>query len=150
MLKGMIREAPCVRSLVRGRLGECLRGLASGPIASAVLPAVRELDDDRARSYGDIVYRSLNEAARKALDAMMKGYEYQSDLAKKYVAQGIEQGVAQGEAKALLALLRARGFAVSEAARERILAQKDPERLERWVQKAAVATSLDEILDEPS
>jgi len=34
------------------------------------------------------VYNSLNEAARRALEAMMKGYQYQSDFAKKYVAQG--------------------------------------------------------------
>jgi hypothetical protein len=38
--------------------------------------------------YGDLVLHSLNEAARQALEAMMKGYEYQSDFAKKYVAQG--------------------------------------------------------------
>ena len=129
-----------------------------GPIASAVLPAVRDLDDDRARFYGDIVYNSLNEAARKALDAMMKGYEYQSDFAKKYVAQGIElgieqgieRGLVQGEAKALLAVLRVRGIALPEPVRERISAEKDIERLERWLQRAAVATSLDGVLDEPS
>src|SRR5436309_5216412 len=57
-------------------------------IAATVLPAIRGLDDDRARLYYDLVYNSLNEAARRALEAMMKGYEYQSDFAKKYVAQG--------------------------------------------------------------
>ena len=57
-------------------------------IAAAVLPAILGLDDDRARFYCDLVYNSLNEAARRALEAMMKGYEYQSDFAKKYVAQG--------------------------------------------------------------
>jgi hypothetical protein len=36
-------------------------------IASAVLPAVQGLDDDRARLYYDLVYNSLNEAARHAL-----------------------------------------------------------------------------------
>jgi hypothetical protein len=81
---------------------------------------------------------------------MMKGYEYQSELAKKYVALGRDQGRTEGEAHALLTVLRARGIAVPDAARERILAQKDPERLERWLQKAATAPSLDEVLDEPS
>ena len=51
-------------------------------IAGAVLPAVRDLDDDRARFYYDLVVNSLNDAARRALEAMMKGYEYQSDFAK--------------------------------------------------------------------
>ncbi len=102
------------------------------------------------RFYGDLVLNSLNESARRALEAMMKGYEYQSDFAKKYVALGRDQGRAEGEAHALLTVLRARGIAVPDGARERILAQKDPELLERWLQKAATAPSLDEVLDEPS
>src|SRR5215470_13554786 len=50
-------------------------------IATAVLPAVARLDDERARFYGDLVLNSLNEATRRALETMMKGYEYQSDFA---------------------------------------------------------------------
>ncbi len=38
-------------------------------IAAAVLPAIRELDDDRVKLYYDLVYNSLNEAARRALEA---------------------------------------------------------------------------------
>lgn len=115
-------------------------------IAAAVLPAIRSLDDDRARLYYDLVYNSLNEAARRALEAMMKSYEYQSDFAKKYVAQGR----AEGTAHALLTVLQARGMAVPDAVRERILAQQDPERLERWLKKAAVAASVAAVLDEPN
>ena len=115
-------------------------------IASAVLPALRGLDDERGRFYCDLVYTSLNEAARRSLETMMKGYEYQSDFAKKYVAQG----EARGEAKALLVTLRARGFAVPDAVRERILAQTDQECLELWLQKAVVAASLADVLGEPS
>lgn len=123
-------------------------------IAAAALPAIRGLDDERARFYYDLVYNSLSEAARRALEAMMKGYEYQSDFAKKYVAQGRDEGRdegrVEGEARALLTVLQARGIAVPEGARERILAQKDPERLERWLHKAATAPSLAEVLDDPS
>jgi hypothetical protein len=39
---------------------------------------------------------------------------------------------------------------VPDAVRERILAEKDPARLERWHQRAIVAASIAEILDEPS
>jgi hypothetical protein len=120
------------------------------------------------------VYNSLNEAARRTLETMMKGYEYQSDFAKKYVAQGRAEGLTEGltkgltegltkglteglakgrteeAARAVLTVLRARGFAVPDAARERILAQKDPERLERWLEKAAVAASVTAVIDEPN
>jgi hypothetical protein len=127
-------------------------------IAAAVLPAIHELDDDRVRLYYDLVYNSLNDAARRALETTMKGYEYQSDFAKKYVAQGRTEGLTEGLAKgraeeaarALLTVLRARGIMVPEAARERILSQKDPERLELWLEKAAVAASVAAVLDDPS
>jgi hypothetical protein len=119
-------------------------------IAAAVLPVVRALDDERARFYGDLVLSCLNDAARRALEAMMKGYEYQSDFAKKYYGQGRDDGRAEEAARAVLTVLRVRGIAVPDAARERILAQKDPERLERWLEKAAVAASIAEVTDEPS
>jgi len=122
-------------------------------IAAAVLPAIRGFDDDRVKLYCDLVYNSLNEAARRALEAMMKGYEYQSDFAKKYVAQGRVEGRTEGRAeeaaRAVLTVLRVRGIAVPDAVRERILTQKDPERLERWLEKAAIATSVTAVLDEP-
>ncbi|MES1240449.1 MAG: hypothetical protein ABUT39_02415 [Acidobacteriota bacterium] len=119
-------------------------------IASAVLPAFRGLDDDRGQFYYDLVYNSLNDATRRALEAEMKGYEYQSDFARKYVAQGRVEGRADQAARDLLMVLQARGIAVSDAARERILAQKDPERLERWLEKAVVANSVAAVLDEPN
>jgi hypothetical protein len=127
-------------------------------IAAAVVPAIHGLDDDRTKLYYDLVYNSLNEGARRALEAMMKGYEYQSDFARKYVAQGRAEGLTEGRAKGraeeaarnLLTVLRARGIAVPDAVRERILTQEDPERLERWLEKAAVASSVAAVLDEPN
>ena len=88
----------------------------------------------------------------------MKGYEYQSDFAKKYVAEGLTKGITKGIAKGrtqeaahnLLTVLRVRGIAVPDAVRERILAEKEPERLERWLEKAVVATSVSAIIDEPN
>jgi len=80
----------------------------------------------------------------------MKGYEYQSDFAKKYVAEGLTQGRTEEAARALLTALRARGIAVPDTVRERILAQRDPERLERWLEKAAVAASVTAVIDEPN
>ena len=80
----------------------------------------------------------------------MKGYEYQSDFARKYVAEGHAQGRAEEAARALLTVLGARGFVVPDSVRERILAQRDPERLERWLARAAVAASITAALDEPN
>lgn len=127
--------------------GETELGMA---IACALLPVISVLDEERARFHLDLLLESLGTATRRALEATMKGYEYKSDFAKKYVAEGVALGVAQGVARSLLAALRARGIPVPDAARERILAEKDPERLERWVERAVVAASITEVLDQPS
>ena len=60
------------------------------------------------------------------------------------------EGRAEEAARALLTALRVRGVAVPDAVRERILAQKDPARLESWLKRAIVAASLGDVLDEPS
>lgn len=119
-------------------------------IASALLPVLGRLDDEQARFYYDLVYDSVNEAARRALEARMKGYEYQSDFAKKYIALGRDEGRTEKAARDVLTVLRVRGIAVPDTARERVLAEKDEERLERWLEKAAVAASVDEVIGEPS
>jgi hypothetical protein len=50
----------------------------------------------------------------------------------------------------VLTVLRVRGVTVSDAARERILVEKDPARLERWHERAILAASVVDVLDEPS
>lgn len=119
---------------------------AGAAIAAAVLPAVHDLDDDRVRFYTDLVYNSLNDAARMALETMMKGYEYQSDFAKTYIGLGrVEE-----RAVAVLDALADRGLAVPEAVRDRVLAQKDPAVLRRWFRRAVTVSSAAEIFDDPS
>jgi len=63
---------------------------------------------------------------------------------------GHKEGRAEARANDVLTVLRVRGIAVPAAARKRILAQKDPERLERWHERAILAMSVAEVLDEPS
>jgi predicted transposase/invertase (TIGR01784 family) len=64
--------------------------------------------------------------------------------------EGRTEGRAEGEARALLTVLRGRGIAVPDAARERILAEKDQARLERWLEKAGTSATVTEIFDDPS
>ncbi|WP_437275390.1 DUF4351 domain-containing protein [Sorangium sp. So ce375] len=118
-------------------------------IAAAVLPAIRELDEETARFYGDLVLNSLNEAARRALEAMMKGYEYQSEFAKKYVALGRDQGRREGERAVLLRLLRARFGELPEAAIARVEGAEIA-AIEQWAERVLSAKTLAEVLDEPS
>ena len=60
------------------------------------------------------------------------------------------EGRAEEASRALLTVLRVRGIAVPDAARERILAEKDPVRLECWLERAVIADSIVQVIDEPS
>ncbi|MFT3774462.1 MAG: hypothetical protein QM820_54575 [Minicystis sp.] len=64
--------------------------------------------------------------------------------------EGLKEGRIEGEARALLTVLLGRGIAVPDEARERILAEKDPAQLERWLEKAGVVSTVVELLDQPS
>ena len=62
---------------------------------------------------------------------------------------GEKQGRTAAQARDVLTVLWVRGIKVSNAARKRILAEQDAERLDRWLQRAIVATSLAAVLDDP-
>jgi hypothetical protein len=64
--------------------------------------------------------------------------------------EGRTEGRIEEAARAVLTALRVRGILVPDEARERILAEKDPERLERWHERAILAASLAAVLDDPS
>jgi hypothetical protein len=53
-------------------------------------------------------------------------------------------------AQAVLTVFRVRGIVVPDAMRERILAEKDPAQLERWLERAILAVSVAEVFDEAS
>ncbi len=159
-------------------------------IVDAALPAFANLDDKRSGFYLDILYDSVNEAARRLLEAKMKGYVYTSPFAVKHIQlgrdlgrdegiklgrdegvklgrdegvklgrdegvklgrdEGVKLGRDEGVKLALLTVLNARRIDVPEATRERILAETDITRLERWLEQAATASTLADVLAEPS
>ena len=83
----------------------------------------------------------------------MKGYEYQSDFAKKYVAEGRkegrDEGRKEGQRDVLLRQLRRRFGELPEATIALVEAA-EPAQLEQWADRILVAATLAEVLDEPS
>ncbi|MCG8556560.1 MAG: hypothetical protein MJD61_14910, partial [Proteobacteria bacterium] len=66
-------------------------------VAVAALGALAGLDHEQALLYSDMVYGSLGEAARKALEAMdLNKYEFQSTFAKRFLARGRQEGRQEG------------------------------------------------------
>ncbi|MFL5349621.1 MAG: hypothetical protein ACJ8AT_32905 [Hyalangium sp.] len=122
-------------------------------IAQTVLAAVQGLEAERVRLYVDLALSSLREAARRALEALMKtNYEPQFPLFREWLAQGraegLQEGRHEGERVALLEVLDARGLEVDDASRQRILACGEQEQLKLWLRRAATARSVRELFEE--
>ncbi len=75
-------------------------------------------------------------------------YQYQSDFARKYYGEGIAEGKAEGKAEAVLTVLSTRGLPIDSEARSRILACKDEESLQRWLERAVSAKDANDLFRE--
>src|SRR4051812_2173806 len=64
-------------------------------------------------------------------------------------AEGRAEARAEGWAKDISTVLRVRGIEVPEAARKRILAQRDIDQLKRWHENAVLASTIEDVLDDP-
>lgn len=117
----------------------------AAPIAAAALTACETLDTHRATRYIDFIFTSLGEAARNALETFMTAhnYQYQSDFAKKYVAEGREEG-RTALCDVLTSLLEQRFGDVPPSAQERI-ADAEIQDLERWTKQVITAADLTEV-----
>lgn len=60
-------------------------------------------------------------------------------------AQGRAQGQAEAQAKSLLLILDARSIALTDELRQKITACTDSPLLNQWLQRAATATTADEV-----
>jgi hypothetical protein len=67
----------------------------------------------------------------------------------KLEAAAEARGEARGTAQAILKILEARGITVSQTQGEEILSCSDLARLSRWVVRASLATSAEEVTAEP-
>jgi hypothetical protein len=132
-------ELAVLSAMAHGRDANLERALH---IALAAQKATAGLDADRSKIYFDLIMSSLGEAARQALENMdARKYEYQSDFARRYLAQGRAEGEALGRAAGVAegrAVLIIRQLTVR-------FGTLDP-RLETRIQQASVA-ELDAIAE---
>jgi hypothetical protein len=129
-------------------------------IASAAIEASKRLDAERSRLYFDVVMRCLSENAGIALEPCMGafGFEYESDFARRYVAEGRVEGKAEGrvegkaEGKAegrvelVLKLLALRFGSLSDADKARVRGARDGE-LDAVAERVLTAHTLEEVLE---
>ena len=120
-------------------------------IASAAIVASAAIDAERSRLYLDLVLISLSKSAPEVLEATMNslGYEYQSDFARRYVAQGRAEGRVEGKTEGrvemVLKLLLLRFGPLTEAAQGRVRSAGDAQ-IDAVAERLLTAKTLQEAL----
>jgi hypothetical protein len=95
--------------------------------AEIAVAAISGLPEGLLRLYYDVILRALPAELRQRLEArMIKGYQYQSDFARKYYGQGREDGQGEGLRAAVIALARAKLKTVPADDLAKIAAVTDP------------------------
>ncbi|GAA3925421.1 hypothetical protein GCM10023085_03390 [Actinomadura viridis] len=114
-------------------------------VLEAVLHVLTSIDPAYRNRYYDLVFVALSEAARTYLEGLMSAgtYEYKSEFARGYFSEG----KLEGEANALLRVLKARGIEVEDETAERIRNCTDAAQLETWIERAVTADSVHELFD---
>jgi hypothetical protein len=113
------------------------------------------------RPHGDAPERVIAEPALPDFERQLGQRPDRTDDEKEFIVamqrswedariEGRIEGRTEARAKAVLTVLRVRGITVPDGARQRIQSQQDPEQLERWLEKAIVATSIGDVIDDPS
>ncbi|AHH15083.1 hypothetical protein NONO_c02680 [Nocardia nova SH22a] len=77
----------------------------------------------------------------------LRDYEFRSDFARHYIAEGKAEGEALGEANSVLTVLEARGVAVSDRVREVVMGCTDHEQLGKWLRRALEVNRAEDLLD---
>jgi hypothetical protein len=127
-----------------------VRIMAAGPgLADAMAELAALPPEAHERKVAEEILIHLQNALAKKPSRSPEEEEFIVKMQKTWEHARVE-GVLEANAQAVLTALRVRGLAVSEAQRKRILAEKNPARLERWLEKAIVAASVAEVFDKPS
>jgi hypothetical protein len=102
--------------------------------------AAASLDEDRLETYTHLIRAAASAAARDALEALMT-LTFKDEFIDRIKAEGKAEGIAA----MLLRVLTARGLEVPARLRERVLSCTDLAQLEAWADKAATATSVEDV-----
>jgi hypothetical protein len=135
--------------LPRDRSTLLVRIMAAGPLLAGAIAELAELPSDaHERAVAEQILLHLQRALARKPSRTPEEEEVIVRIKGGFDDMRLEERIATN-ARAVLTVLRVRGIVVPDAARERILAEQDPKRLERWHEKAILAESVAEVLDEP-
>jgi hypothetical protein len=114
-------------------------------IAAALLKLLESIEAKQAQIYYDNLAGVLEDSAKEILEGTMStmtpGYK------STFLRTAHAEGIAEGEGRAVLWALAARGLTLSEESAERIRGCRDQAQLRAWMDRAVVVESAEEIFD---
>lgn len=134
------------RELPRDRTTLLVRLMAAGPLLASAIPEVAQLARDAPE-------RAVAEPILLDFQRMLGQHENRTSDEQEFLMamqQTWEDVRTAAHARDVLTVLRVRGIAVSDAVRQRIQAERDLARLERWLERASVASSITDVIDDAS
>ncbi len=137
-------ELPCQRSTLLVRIMAAGPGLADALDDLAALPA-----DAHERSVAEHILSHMQNVLAKKPSRSPEEEEFIATMQSTWEKARL-MGRVEEAAQAVMTALRVRRIDVSDTDRERILAERDPKRLERWHERAIVAASIAEVFNERS
>jgi hypothetical protein len=120
-------------------------------IASAAIVASADIDAERSGLYHDLILISLSANTREALKSTMNslGYEYQSEIIRRYFGQGKAEGLVEGRIEGrvelTLKLLVRRFGPLPDVVRTRVRGAQDAQ-LDAVAERMLTAQTLEEAL----
>jgi predicted transposase YdaD len=130
----------------RELLAEIVRAPNGGEAMVAVLRYLLEVGQTP-REHLQVLSRSLGPRAEESYmtAAQILREEGRREGRAEGEAKGRAEGEAKGKAQAILAVLEARGLAITDAQRAAVVGCTDVEQLERWVRQAATVKTAEAL-----
>lgn len=100
-------------------------------------------------TYYENAYSMSSAAIRHILEELVSAtaWPVHSPFAKQHFGRGKAEGMAEGEAEAILLVLQARGLEVTAEQHARISACTDLSQLKTWVTRAVTVPATSELFD---
>lgn len=144
-------------ALPRDRSTVLVRLMAAGPLLAGALEDLRRLQPrSPERTVAEHILVRLQHALGKKANPTREEQEFivtmyetweEADARARAEARAART---ETQAEAVLTVLRVRGVAVPAAVRKRILAEKNLKQLKRWLEKAIVARTIEEVIGKRS
>lgn len=126
-------------------------------VAKPATEAIRQLPSDQFRLYFDAILAELPEDLRASLEIQLQGYQYRSEFARRYVAEGVQEGreagleegrkegVEQGMQNAIIALASAKLGEISPAETSAIRGVSGEAALTQMISQLGQTQSPEEV-----